>query len=310
MNQILYIEQNKKKKTHSKGKIVLIIFAICVIIIGGFLLGNVVYSSLNNKEEENSSEPLVDEISQEGNIINILVKHDKPIEKIVYKWQNSQETVIPGEGREEIELTIDAPIGTNKLNIKVTDTIGKTVAYNKEYTGEEGDVNKPKIDFTIEGQKIKIIAKDETALSYITYYWNNEDETKIEASADDTKQIEENIDILKGENTLTVIATDIAGNSEKIEQKYKGSKRPKISATQEGTDLVIKVTDEQGIQKIDYNLNGKLYSSDPQETGAPLGRNEVEFKQPLEEGENKIDIKVYNVDGLEAEFTWEGTSNQ
>lgn len=310
MNQILYIEPNKKEKKHSKWKIALILIAICVIIIGGFLLGNVGYSALNNKEEDNVSEPLVDEISQEGNELRILIKHDKPIEKIVYKWQNGQETVLPGEGKQEIEVKIDVPIGTSKLNIKVTDSIGKTVTYSKEYTGEEGDVKKPEIDLTVEGQKLKITAKDETALNYITYYWNNEDETKVEASSADTKQIEENVDILKGENTLTVIATDKAGNSNKVEQIYRGSKRPKISATQEGTDIVIKIKDEQGIQKIEYTLNGTLYSSDPQGTGAPLGRTEVEIKQPLAEGENKIDIKVYNVDGLEAEFTWEGASNQ
>ena len=309
MNQILYVEKNKKEKKYSKGKIAFIVLVICAIIICSFLIGKLIIGKLNNNEEENTSEPLV-EVAQEGNELKILIKHDKPIEKIVYKWQNNQDTIIPGEGKKEIEKIIDVPVGTNKLNLKVTDSIGKTVTYSEEYTGQEGDVKNPEIELTVEGQKIKITAKDETALEYITYYWNDEDETEVDVTDDSTKQIEENVNILKGENTLTVIATDKAGNTKKVEQKYRGSKKPKISVSQEETDLVIKVSDEQGIKKIEYNLNGTEYSSDPQGTGASLGRNEVEFKQPLAEGENKIHIKVYNVDELDAEFTWEGTSNQ
>lgn len=309
MNQILYIEKDKKEKKSPKGKIILIIFAICIIIIGSFFLAKALYNLLNKEEQESYSEPLV-KTEQEGNELKVLIKHDKPIEKVVYKWGNGEENVILGEGKQEIEKTINVPIGKNELNIKVTDSLGKTVTYSKEFEGEEGDTKKPEIELTVEEQKIKITAKDETALEYITYYWNDEDETEVDASSDTTKQIEENVQILKGENTLTVTATDRAGNTKKVEQIYRGSKRPKISVRQEATDLVINVTDEQGIQKIEYNLNGTEYSSDPQGTGAPLGRTEVEFKQPLAEGENKIFIKVYNVDNLEAEFTWEGTSNQ
>ena len=308
MNQILYTETTKKGKTHFNKKIVIVLIIICVMIIGGFFVGKLLFNTLNNKEEENTSEPLV-ETSQEGNKLNISITHDKPIEKIVYKWQDTQETVILGEGKQEIEKTIDVPVGENTLNIKVTDNLGKTITYSQDYTGEAGDVNKPEIELVVEGQKIKIIAKDETALEYITYYWNEEDETEVDATSDDIKQMEENVEILKGENTLTVKAVDKAGNEKEVQQVYRGSKKPKISATQETTNLVIKVADEQGIQKIEYTLNETLYSSDPQGTGAPLGRTEVEFKQPLEEGENKIHIKVYNVDGLEAEYTWEGTSS-
>ena len=309
MNQILYTETNKKERLHSKKKIIFVLIIICVIVIGGFFIGKKLFNTLNNREEENISEPLV-ETAQEGNKLKLSIKHDKPIEKYVYKWDNNQETVVRGEEKQEIEKTIDIPVGNHTLNIKVTDTLGKTITYSKDYTGKEGDVNKPEIELTVEGQKIKIVAKDETALEYINYHWNDEDETEVDVTSDDVKRMEETVEILKGENTLKVKATDKAGNVKEVEQTYRGSKKPKISVTQEATNLVIKVTDEQGIQKIDYTLNETLYSSDPQGTGAPLGRTEVEFKQPLVEGENKIRITVYNVDGLDAEYTWEGTSNQ
>ena len=309
MNQILYIEPSKKEKKHSKGKIIFILFIICAIIIEGILIGKVVIGLQKAKEVENASDPSVTD-EQEGNELTISIKHDKPIEKILYKWPNTQEIEIPAEGKQEITQTINVPVGTNELTLKVTDSIGKTVTYSKEYTGKEGDAKNPEIALTVEGQKIKIIAKDETALDYIIYYWNEEDGTRVDVTSEDTKQIEESVDILKGENTLKVEAVDKAGNTKEIEQTYRGSTKPKISANPEGTDLVIKISDAQGIQKIEYTLNGTLYSSDPQGTGAPLGRTELEIKQPLAEGRNEIYIKVYNVDNLEAEFTWEGTSNQ
>lgn len=309
MNQILYTETKSKRDVLSNKKIAFIILAICLIILGGFFIGKAVFNILNIDKDLNASQPLV-EISQEGNELNILVKHDKPIDKIIYKWEKDQEITIQGQERLEIEETIDVPVGTNKLNLKVIENTGKAVTYSQEYTGAEGDHKKPEVELSIENQKIKIVAKDETELDYITYYWNSEDETKVEVTEENPKQIEEKVAILKGQNTLTIIATDKAGNTEKVEQIYRGSRKPKIDVRQDGNDLVIKVSDEQGIQKIDYNLNGTFYSSDAQGTGNPLGRNEVEFKQPLAAGNNKIDIVVYNIDQLEAQFTWEGTTNQ
>ena len=308
MNQILYTETKKKEKKHSKWKIALLLIAICAVILGGFFIGKLIFVKLNDKEIEEVSEPLI-QISQEGNELSVVITHDKPIEKIAYKWGNGQEEVLSGESKEEVEQTIYVPAGTNNLTLKVTDNIGKTVTYSEEYTGEDGDTKKPEIQLTVEGQKVKITVTDETALEYMQYYWNDEDETEVDASSDDTKKIEENVDILKGENTLTVKAVDLAGNTNEVQQKYRGSKKPKIDVRQEEKNIVISVADDQGIQKIDYNLNGVFYSSDPQGTGAPLGRTEVEFKQQLDEGENKIEITVTNVDGLDAKFTWEGTSN-
>ena len=37
-------------------------------------------------------------------------------------------------------------------------------------------------------------------------------------------------------------------------------------------DEIVKVTDEEGIQKVEYTLNGVYYSTDPNNTGAPVGR--------------------------------------
>lgn len=306
MNQILYTNNQKKKGGPLEINTILRIFAILCIMFGLILVGQGVFAMLNQQEEVTSTVPLV-EINQEGDTLKLMIKHDKIIDRIIYSWNENQEVVLQGKGRLELEETIDVPIGSNTLVLKVIDVNGKTVSYSQMYELAEGDVIKPEIELLVESSKVKIVAKDETALDYILYYWNEEDETKIDVREDSLKQIEEKIDILKGENTLTIVAIDKAGNETVKEQTFKGVKKPKIDLARSGNELIIKVTDEENIQKIEYTLNGKYYSTDPQNTGASLNMKELEIKQPLEQGENKITIKAYNINGLETEVSGEAT---
>lgn len=301
MNQILYTSSPKKGGPLEINTI-LRIFAILCIIFGCIIVGQASFAILTQGENESQSVPLV-EISQDGDKLLINVKHDKIIDKIIYSWNENQETVLQGKGRIELEETITLPVGINTLSLKVTDIDGKTVSYNKTYELEEGDVISPEIELLVESSKVKIVAKDETELDYITYYWNNEDETKVEAREDSPKQIEEKIDILKGENTLTIIAVDKASNETIKEQTFKGVKKPVIDLAREGNELIVKVTDEEGIQKIEYTLNGVYYSTDASNTGNPLNSKEVEFRQKLENGENKITITAYSISGLKTEVS-------
>ena len=270
------------------------------------MVGKAGFAIANKEQEQSISEPLV-ELVKNGSKLNIKVKHDKIIDKIVYNWNQEQDIVLQGKGRMELEETIDMPIGTNILSLKVMDITGKTVSYNQEYTLENGDTIKPEIELLVENSKVKIVVKDETELDYMSYYWNDEDETKINAREESSKQIEEKIDILKGENTLTIIAVDKAGNEQTKEQTFKGAKKPKIELYRDGTELIIKITDEEEIKKVEYNLNGTDYSTDPNNTGASLGMKELEVRQPLQQGENKITIKAYNISNLETEVSGEVT---
>lgn len=307
MNQILATSVgNKKSGGPLEIKTILIIFSICIIVFGGFLIGKAVFNIINKNQEQGISEPLV-EITQSDNILNINVKHDKIIDKIIYSWNAQQEIVLQGKGRMELQEKIDIPIGTNIISLKVIDITGKTASYNEQYTVQEGDKIKPEIELQVENSKVKISVKDETELDYISYYWNNEDETKITAREESSKQIEEKIDILKGENTLTIVAVDKAGNKQTKEQTFKGAKKPKIELSRVGNDIVIKVTDEEEIKKIEYTFNGQVYSTDPNNTGASLGMKELEIKQPMVQGENKITVKAYNISDLETELPGEAT---
>lgn len=306
MNQILYMNNQKKKGGPLEINVILRIFAILCIIFGIILAGQASFAMLTKQEDTTLSDPLV-EISQEGENLLLKVKHDKIIDKIIYSFNEQQDIILQGKGRMEIEEQIELPVGTNTLILKVIDINGKTASYSQAYERAEGDVTKPEIELLLDGSKVKIVAKDETAIDYIMYYWNEEDETTIQVREESPKQIEEKIDILKGENTLTIIAIDKAGNENVKEQTYKGAKKPTIDLARDGKDLIIKVTDEEGIQKIEYTLNGVYYSTDPNNTGTPLNTKQLEFRQLLSDGENKITIKAYNTSGLETEISGEAT---
>ena len=64
---------------------------------------------------------------------------------MAYSWNGENEITLQGKGRMVIEETIDIPVGTNTLLLKVTDIDGQTVTYNQEYTLENGDVTNPEI---------------------------------------------------------------------------------------------------------------------------------------------------------------------
>ena len=307
MNQILHTYSKPKKKEPLKLKAVFAIFSVCIILFGSVLIGKSIFSSTEkNQEEIATNQPLV-EIERKGRNIYVSIKHDKPIDNITYRWGKNEEVALPGEGKTELQEKIAIPVGKNKLTLKVTDNGGKTTTYNQEYTVEEDEKIKPQIDISIENTKIKIVAKDETEIDHILYYWNQEEPTKIEAQEELAEKIEESIDILRGDNTLTIVAVDAAGNESKKEQVFRGVNKPKIEVSREGNELNIKVTDETGIKKIEYTLNDAFYTTDTENTGVSLGMKEVNFKQSLYPGANKIVIKAYSESGIEAEFSGEAT---
>lgn len=305
MNQILYMNNPKKKGGPLELKTIFLIFAILLILFG-LILAAVACVKIIKDKQENETIPVV-EILPEGAMLKLKITHDKIIDKVVYSWNQNTETVLQGMGRLEIEENISMPKGTNNFVLKVTDINNKTTTYQNTYTLPEGDVTEPEIELLVEGSKIKIVAKDETEIDYITYYWNEEDETTVQVREDSPKQIEEKIDILKGENTLNIVAVDKAGNETTKEQIFKGVKKPKIALEKKDNNLIITITDEEGIQKVEYTLNGVDYSTDPQNTGKPLNRKEFKITQPLAQGENKITIRAYNISGLQEETSGEAT---
>ncbi len=305
MNQILYVEKNKKsgkletKTTVKIFAIIILIFGIILAIFGG-------YKIYNSVIVEGKKEPIIEVTQLEGKL-QIKVTHDKAIDKIIYKWNSEQENILQGKNRNEIIELIEEPFGSSILNIKVIDKNKKETIYQKEFYREEKDIINPEIEFEIEGSKIKIVAKDETAISYIMYHWNNEEDTIVEVAEENGKRIEERISILKGENTLTIVAVDKEGNEAKKEQIFKGAKKPNIKIEKQNDEVLITVTDEENIKKIDMNINGSILSTDPENTDVPLNLKEAQFIQKLSPGNNTITVTAYNVSGLSEQITQEIT---
>lgn len=304
MNQILYTG-NKNSGTMEIKKVVrifvigILIFGIACFAEGGYGIAKTIQEEANKIVDPNVK------IEQIENIIQLKIEHKRAIDKIVYKWNNEQEVILQGRGKKDITEQIPMPIGENTLSIRIIDNKGHEVSYKNTYFVENIDKIKPEVELLIEDAKVKIVAKDETALDYISYYWNEEDETILEAREDSPKQIEEKITILKGENVLTVIAVDETGNETKVEQTYIGATKPTIETFEEDGYIVIKVKDENNIKKIEYTHNGKEYSTDKENAGKSLDVKTAYCKQDLVSGKNTFKIRAYNVTGLYTEKTVE-----
>lgn len=304
MNQILYTG-NKNSGTMEIKKVIRI-FVIGILIFGIACLAEGGYGIAKTIQEE--SNKIVDpevSIQQIENIIQLEIKHKRAIDKIVYNWNNEEEVTLQGRGKKQITEQISMPEGENTLTIRIIDSKGHEVSYNNTYFMENIDKTKPEIELLVEDAKVKIVAKDETALEYISYYWNEEDETKLEAREESPKQIEEKISILKGENVLTVIAVDVEGNETKVEQTYIGATKPTIEVFEEEGYIVIKVKDENEIKRIEYTYNETEYSSDKENLGTSLNMKTAYCKQDLVPGKNTFVIRAYNITGLYSEKTIE-----
>lgn len=300
MNQILFTG-NKNSGVMELKKVVrifvigVIIFGIVCLIEGGYGIAKTIQEESNKIVNPNVI------IEQIDNYAQVQIKHKRAIDKIIYILNDGEEVVLQGKGQKEITEQIIMPEGENTLTIRIIDNKGHEVLYNKTYFVENIDKTKPEIELLVEDAKVKIVAKDETALEYISYYWNEEDETVLQAREDSPNQIEEKINILKGQNKLTVIAVDKTGNETIIEQTYIGATKPKIETFTENNYLVIKVNDEDSITKIEYTHNGIEYSTDKENTGISINMKEVYCRQDLVSGKNTFNIRAYNASGLVSE---------
>lgn len=296
MNQILYIQKSKKGSSLEVDNVVKI-SVIIILIFGIIAIAKGTFGMISSSNSSKTIEPTVS-ISEVTDGLQISISHNVAIDKIIYSWNDSSETTLQGKGQSNITEIIELPVGTNILHLQIVDINKKTTIYTKQYYKSDKDTISPEIEFVVENSKVKMVVKDDTQLAYIMYHWNDEDDTVVEPREDSKTQIEEKITILKGENTLTILAVDAAGNEATKEQKFKGAKKPTIEITQENNEAVVKITDEENIQKIEVTLNGQFYSTDSEGTGTALNMQEVEIRQPLQSGENTIVITAYSTNGL------------
>lgn len=308
LNQILSIdnskkETSKKKKTKNNRPVeihsVLKFFAISILIFGIFMIGSGSYSMYKEATKEiGHTKPViyVEQTTEEE--ILLKVTHDKTLSKMTYSWNDENATEVPSNGRKEIETRIQIPTGTNTLTVYASDVNGQEIEYKKVYT-LEGSIN---INIEPEGNKLKITANGEKKLLYMTYRWDEEEETKVEINSNQTEQI---IEIPKGLHTLTVIVVDENNKTETKEQEVNGVTKPKLVVTTDGSsNFIIKASDEQGIKRVEFIINEtEKYMLDLTRAYESVEERKVfEYSYPLHDGENKLEVTVYNENDITETF--------
>ena len=291
MNQILSIENTKKeKKKRDKNRgpadieSILKFFSIALIVFGIFMVGSGSYSMYKDSQEETASnKPTISVATLTEGQVTLTIEHSRTLSKVTYKWNDEEEIPIDCNGKRKVEQTIEIPTGTNTLSVYAEDVNGRISTYQKSYT-IQGDIS---IEFSVEGNNIKITTEGKEELSYLTYRWDEEEETRVDIN--DVRN-ETTVEIPKGQHTLTVIAVDINNKTQTEEQEVKGVTKPNLEVTTDGSsNFVIKASDEEGLTRLE------LIRNETEKYFLNLdGRTELEYNFPIIEGENKLEVIVYN----------------
>ena len=262
------------------------------------MLGTGAYAIYKNQtaEQEQNIEPTISIENKTDTTILLKVTHKKNIEKLEYGWNDEEKTVVNGNNGKYLEKEINVPSGTNTLHVVVQDEDGKEMTYEKQYEIESN------INIEVSGNKIKITCESDTPLSYMTYRWDEEEEKRIDLNNE--TEIEQEIEAIKGLHTLTVIVVDEDNNTDTKVQKINGVSKPKIvlDVDDQKEHFVIKVSDDEKIEKVEFRLN----QDDNQTYELNLGDEnlkELNYRVPfeLQNGENIIEVTVYNSNGVSEE---------
>ncbi len=308
MNQILAVENNKKNKKSKKNRInsgpvevknIVRFFAIVIILFALLVISHssyAIFADIRGSSTENLPEVYITRVND---TLIVDVQSVYVINTFSYNWKNSEQRTI-SEGATSFQEDITLPSSDNVLTITLEDETGRAITYSKEVILDGLDIVKPSISITKQATSIRIVVEDETAIDYMTYRIDDGAEIRIDKNNQDDTTIEYALtEIDRGEHTIYVTAVDQAGNTNTEEQTViVSSEAPEITELaidQENGILYIGVSDVDGIQSIEVNLNGAIYNMDD------INQTEARFSLQLVEGTNTLSIKITNVNGLTAE---------
>lgn len=309
MNQILSIENKKKQKTKKNRtgrqieiKGIIMFFAVIIMVFGLTLAGQgsyALYKNMDDRKPENIPYITIERVNDKA---IVQVNSNIEISKIVYSWNNGEESAIPigsTNAREEITL-----LGYDSvLNLTIEDINGKKVKYQKQYILTGVDITKPVVEIeTKDGNdKMKIVAKDETGIAYITYQWEDGEPVTVNADQQGQTEMIVQVPLTVGLKKIKIIAVDINGNIEEIEREITTStSRPKMTLRRNKQKISIEIEDKDGIKSIKANLNGEEYEI----TNVNRKKVKVGYLY-LREGNNTISVEVTNVNDYTEKATAE-----
>ena len=157
--------------------------------------------------------PTIEIPSTTGNMLNIVVKDDKEVAYITYRWNNEAETRIDMDPTQADKTTLQTSIpaikGENTLTIVAVDNDGNRETKTETIKGANG----PTFTVTTEGNNIVINAKDEEGIGKISITVDG-----VTTDTGDTpineKEINAQQEITPGTHTITITVTNLSGLSE------------------------------------------------------------------------------------------------
>ena len=303
MNQILQIQENRRKNNSQLDtKQIVLFFAVAIFIFGLIFVGEGAYAIYKEKQNQKVNPstpngsgsvqepeylpPTIILTQTEDNKLTIKVESQTAISHIIYNWNNDVPITLDETGKTNLEEIIDIPTGENTINISVIDSNGIETKEQKTYVIEQ---SKPVIDLSVIGNDIKITVTSEVELSYVTYKWNLEEEQKdTMITYENRKKYEKQLEIPKGQNTLKIVAVDTNGNESVKSQEIKGVaklKDPRVEVTGEYICFVFEA--EDNMKTVEYTFNGKKFIMNTDTFGQT---KTVQYKLKVREGWNYLKL--------------------
>lgn len=153
---------------------------------------------------------------------------------------------------------------------------------------------KPQVDITRndDDNTVEINVNHVRGITEIAYRWNTDEETVIEGN--NRKNISEKIDLIGGENTLTVTITEENGQSVTYEKKYQVGNIPVIKLEAVSNGVKLTATSEAKIENIIYNWD------EGEEQKIEVGNTSYEGIINAPKGKHILKIKVVDENKMEA----------
>ncbi len=258
MNQILMTGEEKVKIKKTKKVLpvnaIVSFFAISIIILGICMISGSVYAKEKvNEVVEANAKPQVDiNRNDDDNTIEINVTHIRGIKSISYRWNDGEATVIDGENKKSITKTINLIGGENKLTVEITEENGETVEYENTYK-----VNIPEIKLEAVSDGVKLTSTSEIKIDYITYNWDDGEESKVEVGETSYEGI---INTPKGKHILNIKVVDINGKEAEVKREIVGDTEPTLTIKPQYVDgkvaFVIDAEDDEQLKSVEITHNG------------------------------------------------------
>ena len=151
----------------------------------------------------------------------------------------------------------------------------------------------PQVEIQRQEDSVLISVKHDKAIKQIAYKWNEENETIIDAQ--NKNEIDKEIELPVGTNTLNVRVVDVNGKENLYQKEYVVEEELKIDLSVIGNNIKIIVTDSKGISKITYKWNNDKevnISVDDQDN------KKIEQIVEIPTGLNTLEINATNIDNV------------